>query len=419
MSEPLMLLNTLWEVLPSPNDYMTTLGGAERDLYPVRGQFAYLPASAQAGTIPIYRLYNPSGPDHMDSGVAGEGGYTTEAVLGHVWRNSTDKRGIAKILRPYNPSTGDHASVKDGDSIPNYTVVSDPVIYGYPRYNSQNEVFDTLSAGGVTIKSNRVAGGILWSWVWNGVEFLHQVDYGQQMQTSVFWYENGVAHSPTEGGSKYAGNSAAYLNQGSPLISSTTVGNTQSTRAVRLEFVNDLWGGDVDHPVIYPDMIIGKDITLNYNNMGPVAKYVTHVTCTTALPDAEIEAPIAYLPPSFNRFYTYDAVSQALTEVFPSSSGCPGHVDWGPTSGYGGGIISNADQTLAMGMYAKTVTAGGQINFFNLMNYIGCASTTAVRAEANRHPLPAGETTFTAFVTTNTLANVVAAMRQLYLDGAS
>ena len=48
-------------------------------------------------------------------------------------------------------------------------------------------------------------------------------------------------------------------------------------------------GGGPTNPVIYPDVVIGKHITLNYQNLGPVAMYVTTATVPYDLTDSQIE----------------------------------------------------------------------------------------------------------------------------------
>ena len=53
--------------------------------------------------------------------------------------------------------------------------------YGYSRYGGTAEVLLSLSAGGVTVQSNAVAGAHL-RWYRNGTQFLNHGDYGGEIQ---------------------------------------------------------------------------------------------------------------------------------------------------------------------------------------------------------------------------------------------
>ena len=53
----------------------------------------------------------------------------------------------------------------------------------------------TLSAGGVNLESNAVAGGVVWRWFWNGLQFVNNADYGREIQAA---FENGSpVHKPS------------------------------------------------------------------------------------------------------------------------------------------------------------------------------------------------------------------------------
>src|SRR5690349_625836 len=74
----LNILGRWW--MPSVSDHMTTNNPAEQPggSSVFEGQMFYVPSGAIAGTHALYRLYSAPGTDHMDSGLASEGGYTTE-----------------------------------------------------------------------------------------------------------------------------------------------------------------------------------------------------------------------------------------------------------------------------------------------------------------------------------------------------
>lgn len=409
-----LVLATLWEVNVSGGDYMTTNSSVERSAFPGRGAFIYIAKNSTPSTTPFYRLYN--GVDHMDSYIAGEGGYGTEGALGYIWTSASALRGLGKPSRVY-PTRGDHAEVRLGDTIAGYANVDAPNLYGYLRYNNIAEDFSTTTAGGLTVKSNKVAGGAVWSWVWNGTEFVDHADYGREIQAAIAWRDGGVVRNPTEAGSEISASLTAGENQGSPLFESNASGAMQTTRAIPLEWTPSLWGGDATHPVIYPAMLIGKDLTLNYNAMGPVARYVTSFTLASAVSNATVETPTGYMPASFNRFYTYDAASQTLTEVYPANTCIAGFLAFRPFSGHGGVIISSLGQDRAMAVAAKTAAAGGAIGQFNLIDCRAAANIVKWSVFSEGRSLPAGVTNYTSFISTGTLSTVVANMRTLYVNG--
>ena len=106
--------------------------------------------------------------------------------------------------------------------------------YGYPRYGNVDEVLLILSAGGVTVQSNAVAGGALWRWFWNGVQFVNNADYGRQIQAD-FYYPASPNYNPTEAGDFYH-RSDPILAHGSPLLMFENQGTTQITRAIPLNW---------------------------------------------------------------------------------------------------------------------------------------------------------------------------------------
>jgi len=78
--------------------------------------------------------------------------------------------------------------------------------YGYPRYGNQAEVLLDLKAGGVTVESNAVAGGSVWRWFWNGMQFINHRDYGRQIQNAFYYLDptgNLNNYNPNEAGDLY------------------------------------------------------------------------------------------------------------------------------------------------------------------------------------------------------------------------
>jgi hypothetical protein len=127
------------------------------------------------------------------------------------------------------------------------------------------------------------------------MQFENHFAYGSQIQAA-FYFGTGPNLNPTEAGNGYAP-AGLDAGRGSPTVRFENQDNTQITRAVPLNWDPAVFGGDLDHPVIWDSLILGKDLTLNFNNMGPVAKYTTHLTLPAAS-FGTLAMPNGLLPPS-------------------------------------------------------------------------------------------------------------------------
>jgi hypothetical protein len=266
-------LRVLYRVLYSGTDRMTSVDFGERNAYPFDGEIYYVSDRPGSGRAPLNRYLNAGATDHAD-GISPPDGYSLEETLGYPWTQAS-LPGLELLSEAVNPSTGDYALVAPSESLPGYTA-SSLNVFGYPRFVHSSEVLLSLSAGGVTVESNKAAGGVTWRWFWNGVQFENHFAYGSQIQAA-FYFGTGPNLNPNEAGNGYypAGLDAG---RGSPTVRFENQGNTQITRAVPLNWDPAVFGGDLDHPVIWDSLILGKDLTLNFNNMGRVAKYTTHLT---------------------------------------------------------------------------------------------------------------------------------------------
>jgi hypothetical protein len=228
----------------------------------------------------------------------------------------------------------------------------------------------------------------------------------------------------------------SYLDQslkhGSPILRFENEENTQITRAVPLDWDPTQYGGDQDHPVIWDSLVLGKDLTLNFQNLGPVAQYTTHLTIPNAT-RGTLANPAGYLLSSFNRFWTYDASSKALQEVTSAMpNGC---VDLNTTFGgyaffvnFGGIIMSDATGANAMGIYGVNLSQGGSQTYFAMWKFNcwgdGPSETasdntawSAVYGNGTDVTFPAGESTYNVYLITDSVQNVAARMDDLFKMG--
>ncbi len=415
-------LRVLYRLSFNNTDRMTSFGFDERNRFPLEGQIYYVPDQSGTGRTTLNRYLNGSATDHAD-GTDAPSGYSLEEALGYPWAQAS-LPGLDVLSEAVNSSTGDHALVAPSESLSGYTA-SSLGVYGFPRFANTTEAILSLSAGGVTVESNKVAGGVTWRWFWNGMEFENHFGYGGEIQAA-FYFGTSSTLNPNEAGDGYfpAGISAG---NGSPVVRFENQGTTQITRAVPLNWDPTAFGGDIDHPIIWDSLMLGKDVTLNFNNMGPVAQYTTHLVLPAAT-FGTMAIPTGYLRGNFNRFWTYDAPSKILTEVTSRvPNGCGNNSAYTFSTNYGGVIISDATLAYAMGVYGVSIPKGGPVSFFGLYSYpCGSSDTSedvwnfnvwaAVRGNGDIL-FPAGDSSYNTYVITESLQNVTALMDDLYRTG--
>ena len=426
-----LTLRMLWQSDAGGGNLFSSNSITETSSYATLGQMFYLPYYSQSGSYVLNRLYYNS-TDHMDSPLTNEGGYSYEGWLGYLW--SSQQAGTSRYLRALHTGTGDHGFFPPNGSLSTYS--SDWTGgYAYPRYGTAAEVLTSVSGGNLTVNSNAVSGGAVWTWTWNGTQFINQKDYGRLMQATLnpyntsygsggaAWYAN-----PTEGGDGYLVNDDATFGHGSPLLSITTSGNTQSTRAIPLEWNTGTYGGGAENPTIWKDVVLGKDLILGFNSMNGVAKYTTIAEVPASIDLTGIEIPSVYVRANFDHFYAYNAETSTLTSVslshidskvlFTHSSSDPASVGYSIL--YGGAIVADASGDNALGLYGVAVSEGGSVERFTFVDLNDSSGTAADSNATNKinaayyGPMSSGHSEYNVWVITDTLANVQAKMDSLY-----
>ena len=403
VSQTPLPLNILERVNVGGNDRMTTFDISKEDCSPETcpsdGQVFYVPAGQEPGTLALNRFYN--GPDHLDSTKTSVPGYILEGPNGFPFgRNSL--LGLARLYEGVN-ATGDHALMRQSEQLTGY--VKEPLgAFGYPRFGNQTESILALNAGGVKIESNRVFGGALWRWTWNGKQFLSNLDSLRGSYDVLFL--NGYTNYIDENGDDCQNHA--------PIVSATNAGSTQLTVAVPLANPALYSDNPCLHPVVWKDAILGKQITLNFHGMGPVAKYTTLAWLPGAIPAVDFYHPISSLGAEFNRYFFYDAESADLQEHFIADS-CEGSEPFFPN--FGGVILSDPSQNFAMGAYAVNTSHGGSITALNLLRHV-CDDGTYSRIDVIRSDdMPAGFSSYNAYFMTGTVQQVRGYMNALFKAG--
>lgn len=417
-------LNVLYNVNVGGSDFMATKDAAEAANFTIDGQTYYLPSNAISGqTETFYRLYN--GSDHMTSfSSTGEANYSVEGSLGHAWTITAAPVGTVEMFRGYNSSTGDHALMNINYLISGYSqeIFSDK--YAYPRYNKSEKLL-SLQGNAVKVVSNLVAGGTVWELWWNGKQFIDHLDYGREMQASMNLGNNAL---PTEGGDKWSNNNIFFMH-GSPLVEAYNSGKTQITKAVPLEWNNELFNtsGSQYEAVIYKDFKLGKNIELDQSlSLGSysylnsqIMTYKTTFSTPTILSDAHIEIPTAYLPVEFNRFFEIDAtqsdLNTGLTEVILNVN----ESQQAPIQSAGGIVIATSDLNYAMGVYINIDLTKSQDSDPNAIYYFRNwrFSNTSKWSSGRFGTIASGDNIYKTYVIVGTLDDVRLAMRSLYLNG--
>jgi hypothetical protein len=372
------LLNNLYSC-KTGTDYFSSITNAENQYYnDGNGIIFYLPATNPGNGVAWYRL-NKNG-DHMDSTSTNEAGYTSEGQLGYLY--STQVAGTSAVWRSES-AAGDHCTQTPSQVIAGYNPAVKYTNYAYARYfATAAKKITTLTYNGTEVVSRNTAGGAVWSWTYNGVQYINNRDIGRYLQCAVLApmvdpnsATTGYSDiNPTEGGDLFSNpNWAENMWHGSPVLSSTNSNDSsgkariQSTNCTPLEWNSDVYGGSFDKPIVWKDWKIGKKITLNYKNrtdMKNVATYETMVYTPTAIKDAvhpaagwETTGPwdlnafgfpphsyvytnasgvkmvenkatmgtALYLRPTFRYFYTYETTASSspvntLTRVYPPQS---------------------------------------------------------------------------------------------------
>jgi hypothetical protein len=383
-------------------DRMTSGDPAEVDQFPSEGQLYYVAADSQTPRTTTLNRFN-NGPDHRDSPLTDIAGYWLEGPLAFAWASNVQP-GLKPMVEGYNAATGDYALMQPGEHLPGY--ISTPLnVFGYPRFLNQKESILSLTAGGVKIESNRVFGGALWRWTWNGKQFLSNADSQRGSYDVLFM--NSYTDYINENGDD-------CLNH-APIVKAVNNGPTQITVSVPL--ANSIAYEPQDpchHPVIWEDVQIGKQITLNFEGMGPVARYTTTVSLPAAVPAVDFYHPISSLGAEFNRYFFYDAETAHLEEHFISDACEDGH---GFSPNFGGVILSDASGQFAMGAYAVNVSQGGSVTGMGLLRHV-CGDETWSRIDVIRSGnIPAGASSYNSYFMTGTVDQVRDYMAALFQKG--
>jgi hypothetical protein len=323
-----------------------------------------------------------------------------QLLSGFVWSNLEGYPGITAVSGLYDKT-------------------SRKLVSGFAYRRAAGERLTSVSGGGVTVKSNKSAGGAVWEWWWHGKQFINDYDYGRQLQMALYT-DDGKALE--EAGDKYGTPDVpAYARHESPtLYVENSAVNHQSSRAVPIEWSPEGHSGGMSNAIIYANAKIGKEITLDWigpdkvDRQWPVIMYES-VYEGPPFPAVSIEAPTAYLNAEFTTYYKYDPRTDSLTPLAVDHSKV--NVSDG---GVGSVIIASGPgpDAIAMGIYMNDPNAGVVIydNSGPSQGKFGSSfSKWGVVYRSGVTPV----WKFRTWIATDQVHNVQKYFRQLYLWGVS
>lgn len=400
------------------NDINETPAGAT-----FQGPGFYVPAASAPGRQAFYRLHRKATGDHMDSNSKTEGassGYVYEGTLGYPLKQTFV--GAAELRRWKHLKGLDHMlgfSHEDTAAMGYQKEVLHG--HGYPRFGTATANLTTVSAAGVGISANRVAGGAIWSLTHKGTQYINRHDYGRLLQVVLSLSSTYGADMPTEAGSRWSGPGYPGKQQGSPALSLAVSGGILKTAARPLQWDPAKHGGDKNKPVVWGGFV-GKEVEPNFLGMGAVVRWTAVIRLPKAVKYGEVELATAALVKELSRFWAYDAASGKLAEVtkqVPSASCLSPAKDPRLQPKAGGVIISSPDEKRALGVFR----AQGQRRFRLCQSTAGSGGESGAGysrfSVLEQHPTgaAAGTFTWTAYLVVGTVKECQAAMDKLYAAG--
>jgi hypothetical protein len=267
----------------------------------------------------------------------------------------------------------------------------------------------------VITTTSRVAGAIH-SLTWNGMEFIDSADHGRQLQ-SASNFDNNTKYTdetfnPTEAGSSADGAGNKSSSKLLKLAAKNSILETSSQMAFWLKPGKKSLGNPAKNTTILSNHRLTKRVVIGYKDLPHAIEY----TVTFNIPAdekhtfAQFEALTGYMPPAFDKFYTYDA---GKDELAPLSDG-PGEQSR-PV------VLATDTGSHAMGIYSPDQPSPGYESAgygrWKFKNERVNKWNTVFRYR-DKDGVKPGDYTFRCFVTVGTLADVKSTMRALMKEFA-
>ena len=218
--------------------------------------------------------------------------------------------------------------------------------------NGNSQISATFSGSPIVVKTCERTAGAVCSITWKGKEFINTTDHGREMQSASSFDGYHECYNPTEAGSGDDGSGAASTSVLRSIGASGNVLTTQTQMAFWLHHgetcgtTNGSAGSAVNE---FPlsNHILDKKVTIGFGGIPNVIEYLANFTIPENHSSATFEAVTGYMPPDFNKFWTYDPQTKKLEAL----SNGPGEQQY-PV------ILSTQDGNYAMGIYSPDLPQG-------------------------------------------------------------
>ena len=283
-----------------------------------------------------------------------------------------------------------------------------------PANDYKQEIRGVVDGDELVLTVSARFGGAVESVTWRGKEFINIYDHGRQI--SYAWGMDGYGEclNPTEPGSA---NDLFKYSSTSELLSVCKSGESSLTTTTQPAF----WlapgqGGFCDRGVqtaindtLLSDQILEKTIQIGYGGIENVIAFNATITLPADYSSNQLEIPTGYLTYEFNDYWVYDPLSGELIEPESQELVEPWsflHTTKLPP------ILSTPDGAYAMGAYTAEPIAYYTILFYDVPN--PADRTNKWNMVLREEPAPAGQYSYQSFAVVGTLAEVQAAMSELY-----
>jgi len=370
------VLNTLFREQRTIGDLVTSLGFIEIKS-PV--QFAYVAQKNGEGVEcqALYTVQNNLTKDVMDSQEQNPRGYSFKYSLGGIYKS--EGPGMHPL---YDYVRADDHATAGAQFVESYER-GRLLGYAYPRYGNVFEDNLVVEESGVILRFNRVYGAALWNIEYDGLQFINNFGLGRQVQASCRWWnpDEKFQSVATEVGKQRLDFSLgldaypAGKHIGVPVVyaDDDQEANTVRTCSIPIEFKEDATqrlGGGKYSPVIYDSIACYKELTYDFDGLGPVFRFKT----TWRFPEFKASSSDLnkrnqmemglHLVKELNSVYRYHAATDELESM---------HYKWDPASydrstnrgfndnkfEYGCYIFANESESHCLGVMVKNRTIGG------------------------------------------------------------
>jgi hypothetical protein len=298
--------------------------------------------------------------------------------------------------------------------------------YGFRRYGNCldrnggnattgcNDNLVNISDGANLVTLNKISGGAVWEWTWNGMEFVNNGlgSFGRQMGADMFycdvddqqekrvfnpnqvgalsWWDGCRATNPAQACAYYPFEPQKML--GAPLVdldvTEVASGIPRSTvHSIPLEFNYRVYpGASFDNPVLIADMQFGTRLTLNVDGgtlrqgTATIAKFETLLRNAQAIPNntnksqcsgvpTQIEIPMLHVVPELYKFHyiKYDGRGNVTQDSGLFEQTCTTATEiYPPSGGTAAALVQNVSGTHAIAFFTRLADPIGEGGFVKL-----------------------------------------------------